>query len=95
MRNDHKGRVRHDETLILDTFFASGKHGKEVRANGEGGKLERGYYARVHNPAYGKAFLVGPFSCRSKAMHTSYKEHKAQVAKARAAPAAPAASTPH
>ena len=45
-RNDRAGVVR--DTLRkgeFRTFYASGKTGHEVRADGEGGLLSRGYYA--------------------------------------------------
>lgn len=63
MRNDNKGRVIVDSTLRIETFYASGARGKEVRADGTGGLLPRGYYAKA--PATG---LVGPVSCRKGAV---------------------------
>jgi len=80
MRNDHKGEVTHDTSLILMTFYASGKHGPEVRADGHGKQLARGYYVKCLAPVAGDQFRLGPYSCRSKAMHRGYYEHRARVA---------------
>ena len=73
MQNDHKGRVAHDICgHTLESFYASGQRGPEVRADGRGGSLARGYYA-AH--AGGK---VGPFNTRSAAVEagiTSLNEY--------------------
>jgi len=58
MRNDHKGKIRSDLDSFV-TFYASGKSGQEVRADGNGGTLPRGYYMR-----HDTAGLFGPFGAR-------------------------------
>ncbi len=71
MRNDHKGRITHDGALGLDTFYASGAHGHEVRANGTGSTLTRGYYATTDLTG-----SIGPFTCRkaaARAGHYAYR----------------------
>ena len=63
-RNDKKGRLPWGRAVLNGvTFYASGQQGPEVRADGRGGLLERGYYAR-----YEGGRLVGPVSCRSNAV---------------------------
>ena len=66
--NDKKGTVRHDNALELDTYFASGSKGHNVRADGRGGTLQRGYYGQT--PTDG--ILAGPHTCRKDAMQQSY-----------------------
>lgn len=62
--NDHKGAVVFDTETGADSFYASGQSGTEVRADGNGGKLPRGYYARCKV----RRVVIGPFSSRTKAV---------------------------
>ncbi len=62
-RDDRKGRLCHYGNGIVETFWASGASGELARADGKGGLLIRGYYARFNN---GK--LIGPSTTRPKAV---------------------------
>jgi len=62
MRNDHKGFILHDSANMLTTFFASGSKGNEVRANGRGGRMARGYWASLNSGP-----SIGPYTCRKAA----------------------------
>jgi hypothetical protein len=46
----------------MNTFFASGQKGKEVRADGKGGTLARGFYVKTDSDTF-----IGPFRTRKKA----------------------------
>ena len=59
MRNDNKGRVHSGG---FSSYYASGETGPEVRADGNGGRLPRGYYMQSDT-----AGLFGPFGCRTDA----------------------------
>jgi hypothetical protein len=54
-----------NRTIIDNVFFASGERGKEVRADGKGGTLKRGFYVRVSDGSHGpfnkahEAFVAG------------------------------------
>mgnify|MGYP006430033673 CR=1 FL=1 len=73
MQNDHKGRIAHDICgHTLESFYASGQRGPEVRADGRGGSLARGYYAAHAGET------VGPFNTRNAALDAgiaSLNEH--------------------
>lgn len=58
MKNDHEGRLVYRGT---ETFYASGQRGNEVRSDGKGGNLARGYYALTPTA------LHGPFNSRAAA----------------------------
>lgn len=65
MRNDHTGRYwdvieRDSVRYRVESFYASGQKGPEVRADGNGGLLTRGYYARVSHFE-----MVGPHRTRN------------------------------
>jgi hypothetical protein len=47
----------------VDVFFASGQHGSEVRADGNGGRLPRGWYVNQDG------FRRGPFQSRAIALN--------------------------
>ena len=65
MRNDYKGKLPHSYNVW--TFYASGKGGHEVRADGNAGRLERGYYFQAPNiPS------TGPYTTRCKALDAAY-----------------------
>ena len=78
MRNDHKGKV--DTYPGIVTFYASGERGDEVRADGKGGVMARGYYGRDKAET-----LHGPFRCRRDADRAAYRANCEAVARARAA----------
>ncbi|MGI9345557.1 MAG: hypothetical protein ACR2PW_04750 [Gammaproteobacteria bacterium] len=61
MKNDHKGRMSHDN-YGTETFYASGQGGLEERADGKGGSMQRGYYCIHHSGRY------GPHTTRKKAL---------------------------
>jgi hypothetical protein len=55
-RNDHLGQVQHRNGIL--TVYASGLRGPEVRANGQGGSMARGYHARDHADQWHGPFLT-------------------------------------
>lgn len=52
---------------------ASGSKGKEVRADGKGGTLKRGYYYKQPGWALGRV-LVGPYKTRRQAIDALTQE---------------------
>lgn len=61
MRNDKLGRQPHGAG---ETLYASGQSGSEVRGDGNGGVLDRGYYYFVDG-----AGTFGPYTTRQSAAH--------------------------
>jgi hypothetical protein len=71
MRNDHLGKADHNICgHTVRTFYASGNGGKEVRADGKGSYLRRGYYAShdVRGGQFGLFKTIGPFNNRNDAL---------------------------
>lgn len=69
MNARHDGHDRYVDvidSIKLETFYAGGKSGKYVRADGQGGVMERGYYGRRLADGHCYA-VIGPFSTRRKA----------------------------
>lgn len=80
-QNDHKSREiicpeillggRANPNFQIETFYASGETGKEVRADGNGGSLARGYWARwrTSDLLHGSwSRLSGAYTTRIKAI---------------------------
>lgn len=62
-KTDNKGRVEHSRVFGIRTVFASGQYGNDVRADGKGGLMVRGYYwSSTANPG-----SYGPYSTRKAA----------------------------
>lgn len=62
MKNDHKGII--EEPNGVRSLYASGQHGPEVRADGSGGLMARGYYGQPHK----HHVWIGPFKTRVEAI---------------------------
>jgi hypothetical protein len=55
--------------MTTRVFYASGINGKEVRADGKGGTLARGYYIKIEVSSYGgkRGGTFGPFKTKTEA----------------------------